>query len=202
MIRIVIICSLALTLSLALYLPSRYPAERFLHHLRTEHRFDTEYWGEPVGLRIIDRVATVLEVATVNGTPTDNAAFAGKPTGVAMTEASQRLIGSSYFRSLEALFALATYRTFSLLEWLPWLVPLGLALVLDGAAARTIRSKEFVQHDPEFFALFICTAAILAAALLAGLLVPVTLDPLVAPAVIVALLAALSRALASFHRSG
>ncbi len=202
MIRIVIICSLALTLSLALYLPSRYPAERFLQHLRSEHRFATEYWGEAVGFRIIDRVTSVVDVATVSGTTTDNDDFARNPAGVAMAEASHRLLGSSYFRSLEALFALATYRTFSLLEWLPWLVPLGLALVLDGAAARTIRSKEFVQHDPEFFALFICTAAILAAALLAGLLVPITLDPLIAPAGVVALLASLNRALASFHRSG
>ena len=202
MIRIVIICSLALTMSLALYLPSRYPAERFLQHLRSEHRSATQCWGEAIGFRIIDRVNSVLDVATVSSATSNNAGSTGNPAGVAMEEASQRLLRSSYFRSLQALFALATYRTFSLLEWLPWLVPLGLALVVDGTAARTIRSKEFVQHDPEFFALYICTAAILAAALLAGLLVPVTLDPLVTPTVVAALLACLNRALASFHRSG
>lgn len=202
MIRVVVIGSLLLTVLLVLVLPARYPPERFLHHLRSEHQLATESWGETVGLRLIDRVTTVLDVATPNNTAAENANFTDNPAGVAMAAASQRLLQSSYLRSLEALFALAMYRSFALLEWLPWLVPPGLALALDGAAIRRIRSREFVQLDPEFFALFICTAAILVAVLLAGLFVPVTLDPLIAPAVVVALLVALSRALGSFHRSG
>jgi hypothetical protein len=45
MIRFVAIASLLALLILVLYLPSAYPAERFMNQLRAEHALNTDFWG-------------------------------------------------------------------------------------------------------------------------------------------------------------
>lgn len=200
MIRAITLGALVLNVLLALYLPARIPAERFLQHLRAEHQLAIECWGPSKGLHILDRSMMLLDDARFVGGTTG--AQGAEPAGpdVAMSVARDRLIRSSYARSFEALVTLATYRLMALTAWLPWLAPLGLALLLDGAALRVVRSKELVQHDPEVFAVFIIVAALVAAALLATLWLPVTLEPLIVPAAVIVLLVALSRAMGSFHR--
>lgn len=200
MIRSIALGTLVLNVLLALYLPARIPAERFLHHLREEHQLAVGCWGESAGLHILDQAMVLLDEARYAGGPAgDHRAEAAGPD-LALTVARDRLIRSSYARSFEALVTLATYRVMALAAWLPWLAPLGLVLLLDGAALRVVRSKELVQHDPEVFAIFIVSAALVTAALLATLWLPITLEPLMAPSAVVVLLVALSRAMGSFHR--
>lgn len=200
MARIVLVGSLLLSVLLALFLPARYPAERFMGHLRTEYRLAAECWGEAVAMRMLDRTLTGLDGAQVSTHHGDPALAA--PTGHAIALVGDRLFRSAYATALESLAALAMFRLLSLWEWLPWLVPLGMALATDGGTVRVVRSREFVQHDPERFALFMSVAAGLTGGLLAGALLPVTLHPMLAPAVVVTWFFALSRALASFHRAG
>lgn len=69
MIRVVTITSLVLILILALYLPSAYLPERFVHQLRMEHGLNIEFWGHDAALRIMSRTlalqATVKEASPV-----------------------------------------------------------------------------------------------------------------------------------------
>lgn len=201
MARIVLIGTLLLGVLLALALPIRYPAERFLGHLRAEHQLSMDYWGQTVALRILDRTLAGMDGLSAAARP-DGTALPDPQTSKAVADLGDRLLRSTYATSLEALMTLATYRLLALAEWLPWLVPLGLVLVVDGRTTRIVRSKEFVQHDPELYALYICVAAVLSGGLFMGALLPVTLSPLAAMAVVVICLIALSRAFASFHRAG
>ena len=117
-----------------------------------------------------------------------------------MTSVNQRLFNNAYFRSIDALVLLAAFRLSSLIEWLPWLAAFAIAVMVDGAIRRLIKSKEFRQHDPELFALYACLAIVTACATVVGFVIPLTLHPLVMPGVAIAISVLLSRALASFHR--
>jgi hypothetical protein len=78
-----------------------------------------------------------------------------------MATVNQRLFNNAYFRSIDALLLLASFRFATLLEWLPWLLAFTVAVLLDGYIVRQIKSKEFRQHDPELFALYTCGAIVM-----------------------------------------
>ena len=71
-----------------------------------------------------------------------------------MASVNKRLFNNAYFRSIDALLLLASFRLATLLEWLPWLLAFAAAVMIDGYFVRLIKSKEFLQHDPEIFALW------------------------------------------------
>jgi phosphatidylserine synthase len=119
-----------------------------------------------------------------------------------MATVNQRLFNNAYFRSIDALLLLASFRFATLVEWLPWLLAFTAAVLLDGSIVRQIKSKEFRQHDPELFALYACGAIIIVCATVVGFVVPVTLHPLAMPCVPLAISLLLSRAVGSFHRRG
>jgi Domain of unknown function (DUF4400) len=85
---------------------------------------------------------------------------------------------------------------------LPWLLAFTAAVMIDGYFVRLIKSKEFLQHDPEMFALYACGAIVTACATVLGFVVPITLHPLVMPCVPLVISLLLSRAVGSFHRRG
>lgn len=205
MIRIVAVVSLLCLLVLVLYLPSAHPPERFLVQLRTEHQSTTAFWGEAPALRILSRALGLQDLAR-QATPVPSATDAPPATAVGgavaheMKSVNQRLFNNAYFRSIDALVLLAAFRLSSLIEWLPWLAAFAIAVMVDGAIRRLIKSKEFRQHDPELFALYACLAIVTACATVVGFVIPLTLHPLVMPGVAIAISVLLSRALASFHR--
>lgn len=182
MIRAVGVVLLTTLLVLALYLPSAYPPERFLGHVRVEHELNDRVWGREAALRILDR-ALVLQggsqqtlvppaiAAAPNRSPLD-AALADQ-----ISRATARLFGNSYFRSAQALAALGIFRLSSLLEWLPVLVPFLAATLFDGAMRRIVKSKEFIRHDPEAYAISGSLLAFTCGAAAVALIVPVTLHP-------------------------
>ena len=205
MIRVVAVVSLLCLLVLVLYLPSAHPPERFLAQLRAEHQATAVFWGEAPALRILGRALGMQDSAR-QATPVPSAADALASTALGgavaheMASVNQRLFDNAYFRSIDALVLLAAFRLSTLIEWLPWLVAFAIAVMVDGAIRRVIKSKEFGQHDPELFALYACLAIVTACATVVGFAVPATLHPLVMPSVPIAISLLLSRAVGSFHR--
>lgn len=207
MIRAVALLSLVSLLVLVLYLPSAHPPERFLAQLRAEHLATAEFWGAAPALRILSRALSVQDSAR-QATPVPSAADAPPVNAVdgavarEMATVNQRLFNNAYFRSIDALVLLAAFRLATLLEWLPWLLAFTVAVIIDGCFVRLIKSKEFLQHDPELFALYACGAIVTACATVLGFVVPITLHPLVMPCVPLVVSLLLSRAVGSFHRRG
>ena len=207
MIRTVALLSLVSLLVLVLYLPSAHPPERFLAQLRAEHLATAEFWGEEPAMRILSRALSVQDSAR-QVTPVPSAADAPPPGAVVgavaqeMATVNQRLFNNAYFRSIDALVLLASFRLATLVEWLPWLLAFMVAVIIDGYFVRLIKSKEFLQHDPELFALYACGAIVTACATVLGFVVPITLHPMVMPCVPLVVSLLLSRAVGSFHRRG
>ena len=207
MIRAVTVLSLVSLLILVLYLPSAHPPERFLAQLRAEHQSAAQFWGEGPAMRMLSRALSVQDTAhQVSPVPSsgDAPALGALDYAVAqeMTSVNQRLFNNTYFRSIDALLLLASFRLATLLEWLPWLLAFTVAVVADGGFARLIKSKEFLQHDPELFALYACAAIVAVCATVLGLVAPVTLHPLVMPCMPLLVSLLVGRAVGSFHQRG
>ena len=207
MIRAIAILSLVILLTLVLYVPSAHPPERFLKQLHTEHELAAAYWGPESALRILDRAVRMQE-ATANATPIPAVKDAPTTTGVngaasqEMSAVNQRLFNNPYFRSVDALLLLAGYRLATLLEWLPWLVVFVLGALVDGGLARLIKAKEFLQHDPEMFALYASLGIVTLCMTVIGFVLPVTLPPLLLPCVPLVVGVLAGRSVGSFHRRG
>jgi len=207
MIRAVAVLSLLVLLVLVLYVPSAHPPERFLAQLRAEHEASTAYWGAEPATRMLDR-AMRMQDSTAQVTPIPAAKDAPSPASVngavsrEMSSVNQRLFNNAYFRAVDALLLLASYRLSTLLEWLPWLAAFVLAALVDGGFARLIKAKEFLQHDPEMFALYASLAIVTLCATVVGFVLPVPLHPLLLPCepLVVGVLA--GRAVGCFHRRG
>ncbi|PND33854.1 hypothetical protein C1I89_06240 [Achromobacter pulmonis] len=205
MIRGASIVSLVAMLVLVLYVPSAHPPERFLEQLRGEHEAAVAFWGAEPAYRMLDR-AMQMQSGAASASPIPTARDMPRSAGLngavssEMASVNQRLFNNAYFRSVDALLMLASYRLSALLQWLPWLLPLALVAGIDGGLVRVIRSKEFLQHDPEMFAVWCSLLIISVCATVIACVVPVELHPatMAAAPIVVALL--LGRAVANFHR--
>jgi hypothetical protein len=205
MIRGVAVISLLSLLILVLYLPAAHPPERFLQQLRLEMGRCAEFWGEEMATDMLDKALGMQTSARgATALPSSHDAPSTKTLGGAvateMGAVNQRLFNNAYFRSVEALFMLASFRLAMMLQWLPWLSLLALPLVLDGHWHRVIKAKEFRQHDPEMFAIWACFGITGACATVLGLVFPITLHPLVMPGSPVVILVLAGLAWRSYHR--
>jgi hypothetical protein len=207
MIRVVATVSLVAILILVLYLPSAYPPDRFISQLRAEHELTNEFWGQGAGTRTLARMLDLQAAATQTG-PAPSLASSPAPDSVnlavakQMSEVHSRLFDNEYFRSIESLFALATYRFSMFMEGLPFLLMFLAAALIDGFVTRIVKSKEFLQHDPEMFALHVCAGILTACATIVAFVVPFTVPPFVFCIAPPALSVFTSRAIANFHRRG
>lgn len=205
MIRAVAVVSLVALLVLVLYVPSAHPPERFLAQLRSEHEAAVAFWGPEPAHRMLDRaiemqsgaaeVSPIPALRDMPRTPGVNGAVASE-----MASVNQRLFNNAYFRSVDALLMLASYRLSSLLQWLPWLLPLVLVAGVDGALVRIIRAKEFLQHDPEMFAVWCSLLIITTCATVIAFVLPLSLHPMALAGFPVAVAVLLGRAITHFHR--
>lgn len=205
MIRAVAVLSLVSLLIMVLYLPSAHPPERFLAKLRDEHQAAARFWGDEPAMRMLSRALSVQDTARqVSPVPSSGDAPAlGDVDGAVareMASVNQRLFNNTYFRSIDALFLLASFRLSSLLEWLPWLVAFTVVVVADGCFTRVIKSKEFRQHDPELFAVYACAAIVAMCGTVLAFVAPWALHPLVIPCVQLLASALMGRAAANYHR--
>lgn len=207
MIRVVLIVSLTALLALVLYLPSAYPAQHFIAQLRTEHARLAAFWDGTRAQRILSRCVDA-HAASAQRVPIPRAHEAPVPAGVdgavadEMTAVNARLFNNAYFQSVDALLLLASYRLFTMLEWLPWLALFGLAATLDALVVRSIKARQFDHHDPEAFAACAAGTVVLACITLVGFVLPATLPPLMLPAMAVAMVVLTAGSVRNFHRRG
>lgn len=205
MIRIMCTTSLVALLMLVLYLPAAFPPARFLDQVRIEHAMTAHAWSPAHALRILARMLD-LQAAAAQASPLPPPATQAPAGPVAldvawqMAQVNNRLLTSDYFRGIDTLFTLATYRLCALGEWLPVLLAWMLAALFDGGMRRRIKSREFIQHNPEAFALYACAAIVSACLTVVALVLPVTMPPLVLPLVPLIISVFASRAIGSFHQ--
>ena len=207
-IRVVWIISLMLLLMLALYLPSAHPPERFIAQLSVEHERNRAFWDEEHALRILSRMLALHTGAKDASPIPDTFASAGSRSQVDSTTASEmsrmstRLFNNQYFKSIGALFALATYRFSAFVEWLPYLAVFVFAALLDGFIRRIVKSKEFLQHKPELFALHASLVIVIVCGTIVAFVLPITVHPLLLALVPGGIGIFGSLAVANYHHRG
>ncbi len=207
MIRFVSTVSLLVLLVLVLYLPSVYPPNQFFDQVRIEHALNAQFWGERNAADILARMLDFQEAKTqvLPASPTVNprgANTGGNPVAFQMTQVTNRFFNNPYFRSISSLFVLASYRFSALIEWLPILLVFMAVVLLDGVLVRMIKSKEFLQHNPQIFALFACASIATACATIIAFVLPITLNPLTISILPIVLSVFMRQAVANFHRRG
>jgi hypothetical protein len=205
MIRAMAVASLMTLLILVLYVPSAQPPERFVEQLRTEYTHAVVFWGTDAGARMLSRAMSMQESAR-QASPVPSSKDAAPVGGVnaavgrEMASVNQRLFNNPYFRSIDALLLLASFRLAMLLEWLPWLLAFPFAAMVDGYLVRMVKAKEFLHHSPEMFALYVSLAILTSCATVLAFVLPITLHPLVVPCVPVVIGTLIGMAIRDFHR--
>ena len=204
MIRYVFIAAMLAILCIVLYIPSAVPPERFLDVLRQEHAVMQRTWGPEVADRVLARMLDMQQAsAAVSAPPTP--VETKQPTAVdaAMTaqigQMSTRLFGNPYFRSIDSLFALVTYRLSATLELLPLLGIFLVIVAVDGFVVRMVRSKEFIPHSAEMFGGSVVGGIALGSAVVVAWFLPYQLHPMLVVLALLAMLFVLSRAVANYH---
>ena len=205
MTRFVWIASLLAVLCIVLYLPSAVPAERFLQVLRAEHSVNSEVWGVAASNRVLSRMLDVQQVATsVSAPPAQSVQVAQQPgVNLAMangvSQMSKRMFDNPYFRSIDSLLVLVSYRLSAVVEMLPVLAIFALICFVDGYVLRMVRAKEFVAHNAEIFGASGVLAIVVFCAVLLAMFLPFQFHPGFVFVALLAMLFVLSRAVANYH---
>jgi hypothetical protein len=205
MIRTMAVVSLIALLVLVLYVPSAHPPERFIAQLRTEYTNAVAFWGQEAGTRMLSRAIGMQESAR-QASPVPSSNDAAQVSGVnaavgrEMASVNQRLFNNPYFRSIDALLLLASFRLAMLLQWLPWLMAFPVVAMIDASFVRLVKSKEFLHHNPELFAFYACVAILTTCATVLAFVLPITLPPLLVPCVPLVIGTLLGVATKDFHR--
>jgi Domain of unknown function (DUF4400) len=205
MLRYVWIGTMLAILCIVLYIPSASPPERFTEVLRAEHAVTRDLWGPAVADRILRRMLDIQQRSPPLSEPPAPMVHVGQQSAVdaaaaaQLTQMSHRLFGNPYFRSIDSLFALATYRLSAIIELLPLLLVFMLVVGIDGLVLRQVRAKEFVAHSAEMFASSVTAAIVLGGLVAVSAFLPMQLHPMFFTLSLLAMLFALSRAIANYH---
>lgn len=206
MIRGIAITALLGLLVLVLYLPSAYPPQRFVQQLRVDHADIVEFWGEAAAHDLLDatldRQRDIQDVAPLpNAYDAPSTERVNGAVAREMSSVNERLFNSPYFRSLDAMLLLATYRVGLALKWLLWLALFPMAVMVDSLVLRRVKALEFAHHDPEMFAALACAAITTACATILFLVLPISLHPALLPLAPVLACTLTARAASSYHAS-
>jgi hypothetical protein len=191
-----------------LYIPSAHPPEHFLDQLRIEHEMNADFWGPGRAAHIMERMldwqGEVARVSAFPQTVASNPPATALDAAVAseMTKMTARMFNNRYFKSIDTLLVLATYRFSAFVEWVMLGAVFVLAAWVDGFARRLVKNKEFLHYSPELFGLHLATLIVLLCATAVAFVVPLTLHPLVLATVPFGVAACGSCALANFHHRG
>lgn len=205
MIRIIWIGALTSVLCLVLWVPSAYSPQQLMDALRAEHDINTTLWGSDAALTILERTLDFNSSTGKFSVPPPESRIDGQP-GLDQAMASEfaqmnmRLFGAPYFKSLDSMFALATYRAATLLHFLPLLLVFMVISFTDGLVVRSVRAREFVPPSSEIFIASAASAIALLALVLIAFFVPHSFNPLYRIVALVLMLFLLSRALADYHK--
>ncbi|WP_377705340.1 DUF4400 domain-containing protein [Pseudoduganella sp. UC29_71] len=205
MIRIVSIASLLGLLVLVLYLPSATPASAFVNRVRAEHGLHGTAWGQAHAQAALARALSAVErpvAAPLMPIYPSGQGRAGTAAGRQLDTVGQRIVGSGYLRSLNALLLLAVFRLAALAQLAPGLLMLAGACLADGLVRRWVKSREFSRHHPEIWIVSVCLGwlAVCGAVICSALpiAVPVALLPLLASV----LCACIGMAIANYPAGG
>jgi hypothetical protein len=192
-------------LCIVLSIPSASPPERFTEVLRAEHAVTLDIWGPAVADRILRRMLDIQQGSPPLSEPPAPMVLVGQQPAVdaamsaQMTQMSMRLFGNPYFRSIDSLFALATYRLSAIIDLLSLLTIFLLVVAVDGFGLRQVRAKEFVAHSEEMFGGSLIAAIILGGMVAVAAFLPMRLHPMFFTLSLLAMFFALSRAIANHH---
>ncbi|MES2260641.1 MAG: DUF4400 domain-containing protein [Pseudomonadota bacterium] len=185
-IRGVTIASLVMLLLLVLYLPAVTPPSAFFGRIRAEHGLQGAAWGSAHAQHALERALAIAE-QPVAAPLIVAGGVQGKPVTAAGQQfdiVGQRILGSEYLRSVNALLLLAVFRLAVLAQLAPGFLLFAGACIADGLVRRRVKSSEFSRHHPEVWTASVCTgwlamwAAVITAVLPAA--VPVAFLPLLA----------------------
>src|SRR5262245_11028420 len=111
---------------IVLYIPSATPPGRFLDVVRSEHALNERVWGPVVADRILARMLAMQSQTqqlssspAPSGSPLAHADPVAAAPAQQLSQASSRLFANAYFRSIDSLYVLVTYRLAALVETLP-----------------------------------------------------------------------------------
>ena len=177
--------------------------------IRAEYAAAADVWGPEHALRIMARMLDMQTAqAQVSELPTAmeaaSAASSVSPVDAAMAgqigQMGKRLFSNPYFKSIDALLALAMYRLSVWIESLPVLLIFGLLALADGLLMRVVRSKVFEQHNPEMFALHASTVILVSCLSVVAFVLPVFVHPYWLAAAPFVMGVCVNRAVANYHR--
>lgn len=194
-------------LLLVLYLPSAYPATRFLEHIHIDYLNLMQTWDIQPATQVLMRFQRWYgRAAEISPIPKNSALIISSPINHAvaaeMAGVNQRLFNSPYFQSLDALLALTVFRLAVFCEWLPYITLPCFTIMADGYLRRLIIAKEFAFHNPEYFGAMICLTILLSFTFVFELILPIHLPVLLFPTLSLSLAITLGQALAHYHHHG
>ncbi len=204
MVRMTALVTLLAMLVLLLYVPVTRSPDYFASITDEQYQRDTHYWSPELADEAIDRMRrlhpTVIGAVPPIAPPTRLPPTLAPPLQREIDRIGAVLAGNAYLKSVDAVLALGTYRLrFLGMHW-SLSALLMVAAVGDGLCRRTIRSREFLQHDPEVFGL--CTAGfiLLACSGVVLCVLPLPLHPGVLPLVAPAMALLVGQALGHYHK--
>lgn len=208
MVRILSGIALLSIIVIALYLPSQFPAEKFLNHLREEHDRTARFWGDKNANEILARALSIDEmVLSSPETVAPNVVSQTPPkslnlhTHLKLDEMRERFFETSYVRGLRATLLLAEYRIAALIQWGPSLALFVLLALIDGQIVRIVRSYEFGDHSPVSFGVFAFTLIAVLWLITVSFMLPTAIHPLWYGVVPLVVGAVSGIVVANFHRS-
>ena len=206
MIRIVFVGALALILCAVLYIPSTTSPERFIETIKMENAAHRAAWGDDAANRIMVRLLDLHQGVVQEPPPAMSSSAATLPAGspqAAVTaqvgQMGARMFANSYFKSIEALMMLATYRACALIELLPLALLVLVVVAIDGFVVRVVRSREFVPHSAELFSASAACSILVGSLIMLSMFLPLSMPPMYITAAIVVMLFILSRAISNYH---
>jgi hypothetical protein len=203
MIRIVTIFSLVSLLMLVLYLPAAKPAGAFISHVRIEHASLAEFWGQDHAIAMLAKMLDLQPDSTPNPpliSIAQGPAGRGGKVPPEVAAVGSRLLNNEYFRSLNALLVLATYRAAVVLYLFPGLVPFFVAALVDGVVRRSVKGKDFSGHNPEVFAVCMSGAIVACCCLVITCVLPIQLPVALMPVLMFCCGALANIGLANYHK--
>jgi len=191
----------ATALALALAVPTLVSPTAISAAIREESRLHALYLGNAAARDALERARRWLGLPASPDAEIAQAATAQRdPLSERLANVGARILETAYFERSRALVRLAAHRAAALAEWLLLGLPVLMAVIVDGAVMRTVKTRAFVHLSPVLFGLGLHGALAALGGAFVLLFVPHTIHPLAWAALIASLAVAARSTVANFHR--
>lgn len=191
--RVLLVIAMAACLAMIVVAPTRHTASDFFQTIVDEHGRIALMFGDSHGAQILDRMRQYHHFFFADSVHREDGAAAGHG-------APNQFGRSAYGEAMDAMLRLALYRAAYFVEFLPLLIPLLIAFVVDGLSVRSARAREFLPHSPAIYGLALFSLAVLFSFTVVVFCYPTAIHPLwlVASPALAAVLA--GRVVSSYHK--